>query len=151
MSNSAIVEDYESSDEARAGSPVEQNRNPYGIQLENMANREGNELPFALYSPESQGKVTWNCGYDATGRIISVFCFKDGFETDKKSTLIETKTEAIQMRDELLKNGWKLLQPPKIEFTVPDEKGGTRPLNRKEKRALERMNPAKLERMMKRK
>lgn len=138
---SATVEDYSSSEE----------KNPYGIQIENIVNREGDILPFAYYSPESQGKVTWNCGYDASQRITSVFCFKDGVETDKKSMYIENEVEAVKMRDELVKNGWKKLDPPKIEFTVPDDKGGTRPLNRKEKRALERMNPTKLQKLMNKK
>jgi hypothetical protein len=146
------VEDYSSdSDGVREISPekvLENSSNPYGIKVENLANRDGDILPFALFSPESEGKCTWNCGFDANGKITSVFCFKENGETQRVVKVFDTPgmtekdayREAVSMRDELLKNGWLKLTPPQINFSVPDGKGGTRNLNRKEKRRLLRKN-----------
>jgi hypothetical protein len=145
------VEDYSSSDDSckthlSNERPVV-SANPFNINIENLANRDGDILPFAFYEPKSKGAVTWNCGYDANGKIISIFCYKKDLERDKLVREYETLAEAIDARNVLINAGWQKLTPPRIEFTVPDEKGGSRPLNRKEKRALERMNPAKLKKL----
>lgn len=148
----AIVEDYSSDEDSRDHhicdsddhKSLEQD-NPFGLKVENLANRDGDLLPFALFSAESEGKCTWNCGYDPQGKVTSVFCFKEHGKTERVVKVFDdlpdkdAYQQALFFRNELLNNGWRKLQPPKIEFTVPDQKGGNRPLTRKEKRKLLRM------------
>lgn len=139
----AIVEDYSSDEESTH--IEDKNKHPFGLKVENLANREGDLLPFALFSTESEGKCTWNCGYDPQGKVTSVFCYKDNGKTERVVKVFDdlpdrdAYKQALYFRNELMENGWRKLEPPKIEFTVPDKKGGNRPLTRKEKRKLGRM------------
>ncbi len=116
------------------------------IKVESLLNREDDSLPYAYFSPQSEGKVTWICGPDAEGHITSIFCFKEGFDGDKRCQYIKTIEEARYIRDELVKDGWQKLKAPTITFSYPGEKG--KPSARKEKRflqkeikKLERKNP----------
>ncbi len=124
------------------------------IKTECLFNREEDKLPFALFSPETEGKLTWMCGQDAEGKITSVFCWDN---TDKRCQYLEDSEEsdangnskgidkAKFMRDSLIETGWKKLKPPEITFSYPGS-NEKKPLTRRQKRALKR----KLERMNKR-
>ena len=114
------------------------------IKIDDLLNK-GDELPFALYSPDSNGKVTWHCGYDAAGKITSVFRYEEGTQSDKQCTYLDDKERALFFRETLLQNGWKLVKPPKITFTYPGQKEGA-PITRKQKRFLKK----KLEQMNRR-
>lgn len=98
------------------------------------------ELPFGFYNPDTEGKLTWVCGYGkAAGGvtpIMSVFSFDNGSGTEKQVKQLADMKEAIFFRDELISNGWKKLIPPKIGFTVTKEDGTTSEMNRKQKRSL---------------
>lgn len=101
---------------------------------------DSENLPFAYYSPESDGKVTWNCSKDYNGKITSVFSFLGGQsngESDKRCTYLQTEDEAKVIRDELKKAGWQISQQPKIKTKIPGE-DRERPLNRRESRFLQR-------------
>ena len=77
------------------------------------------------------------CGEDAEGMITSVFCMDMGTHKDKKCEYLGTIERARYFRDELVKDGWKKLCPPKVTFTFPGEKE-KRELTRNEKRKLQK-------------
>nr|QBK86573.1 MAG: hypothetical protein LCMAC102_03680 [Marseillevirus LCMAC102] len=101
------------------------------IKVESLLNREDDSLPYAYFSPESEGKVTWVCGPDAEGHITSVFCGLDG---DRQCKYINTE-EAQYIRDELVKDRWQKLKPPTVTFSHPNN---SKPSARKEKRFLQK-------------
>lgn len=116
---------------------------PGGFSLEYAMNREGDVLPFGYFNPQTEGKLTWVCGEGPTekGRkpdIVSVYAMDLGDHTEKKVALLKDLAEACFVRDELIKNGWKKLVAPKIAFTVSGGDGRQAPLNRKQKRGLEK-------------
>jgi hypothetical protein len=109
------------------------------INVESVVNREGDALPYAYYNPETSGKLTWMCGCDKEGKITSVFCFeKEDGSKDKKCAYLKDLAEAKYYRDQLSENGWKKLIPPKVELSMSGVDGSQKPLNRKQKRQLER-------------
>jgi hypothetical protein len=55
---------------------------------------------------------------------------------EKSCKYLDTIEEAKNIRDELIKNNWRKLVPPKIEFTMPDKNNQQKPLNRAQKRYL---------------
>lgn len=117
-------------------------KGPDGIFIENTLNREGDVLPFGYFNPQTDGKLTWICGEGPMDKnqktnIVSVFAMDLGDHTEKKVDILENMDQAKFMRDELVKNGWRKLVPPKIEFTVT-KNGEQRPLNRRQKRDLAR-------------
>lgn len=129
----------ESSKDTQSG--AEANRN--FVRINSILNRKDNQLPFAYYSPETEGKVTWNCGYDQNDKICAVFAYKNGNEEDRRTAMLPTLQDAIMYRDGLIKAGWLPLDPPKI--TVKYDDGSEGNLNRKQKRGLTK----KLEKMSK--
>jgi hypothetical protein len=106
------------------------------IIVESLLNR-GDDLPYGYFHPGTEGKLTWNCGYDAEGKITSVFCYDDLSGKDKKCQFLDTMTEAKYIRDELVKDGWKKIIPPEVTFTFPGE-SEPRKMTRKEKRFLKK-------------
>lgn len=104
------------------------------VKIESILNREDDQLPFGYYNPQSDGKLTWNCGYDAQNKICAVFCYSGDGGQDKKASYLENEAQAKYMRDELINNGWKKLDPPKIVIKYDD--GSEKPLSRKQKRYL---------------
>ena len=111
---------------------------PEGVTVENILNREDGSLPFGLFNPETEGKLTWICNYGTERDIISVFCFDHGDHSDRDVKILTDLTEALYVRDTLIQHGWKKLIPPKIEFTISSDDGKQKPLNRKERRYLEK-------------
>ena len=107
------------------------------IQTESILNRENDELPYGYFNPSTEGKLTWICGPDADGKITSIFCYDHGTNQDKRPEYIDNIEKARFIREELIKNGWKKIIPPKITFTYPGEKEG-KPLNRRQKRSLKK-------------
>ena len=107
-----------------------------GIKAECILNREGDILPYGYFNPETEGKLWWMCGEDEEKRITSVFCFDNAGQREKACKYLNNLEEAKYMRDELIKNGWKKLVPPKLEFTMPGADSKQKPLNRKQKRHL---------------
>lgn len=104
------------------------------IQIESILNKKDGSLPFGYYAPSEEGRVTWNCGYDKEGKIISIFCCDMGTHKDKRPAILPDLKAAIYAKEQLIANGWKPLEPPKITTTRDD--GSEKPLNRKEKRYL---------------
>lgn len=109
---------------------------PLGVQIGAILNKDDGSLPFGYFEPSSDGKLTWNCGYDVKGKIVSVFCYDFGDHKDKKVAYLSSMTEAIFGRDELIKAGWHKLTPP--EITVKYDDDTEKPLTRKQKRYLAR-------------
>lgn len=107
------------------------------LKVENILNRDGDILPYGYFNPATEGRLNWMCGRDSTNKITSVFCFEhaDGHR-EKSCKYLDTEIEAKHMRDELIKDGWNKIVPPKIEFTMPDDDGNQKPLNRTQRRAI---------------
>lgn len=106
---------------------------------ENLLNREGDILPFGLFKPELEGKLAWMCSYGEDGTsIFCVFIMNENGKTEKEIREIKNLEEAKFYRDELLRDGWKILVPPKIVLTMKDKNGVAKPLNRQQKRELEK-------------
>lgn len=110
--------------------------NPFGIQVGGSINNVDGTLPFGYYEPTQEGKLTWNCGIDTEGRIISVFCNDFGTHKDKKPSVLATMEDAIYYRDELVNAGWRKMKPPEISVGYGD--GEKKALTRKQKRYLAR-------------
>ncbi len=104
-------------------------------EAESILNREGDILPFGYYNPDTDGKLIWMCNEDAEGKITGVFSFDKGTNREKVCNYTKDLEEAKMIRDELVKNGWKKLEAPKISFSYS---GSDKPLNRKQKRYLKR-------------
>ena len=104
------------------------------VRIESVLNRKDNQLPFALYCPQSEGKTVWHCNYDQENKICSVFSHKDGDEEKKIPAMHKTLEEVISIRNDLITAGWALMDPPGITMKYDD--GSEKPLNRKQKRAL---------------
>ena len=109
-----------------------------GIKVENEYNREGDILPYGLVHPQAEGKLIWVCNYDQNKKIVSVFRFADDATSDKKCDYLANIERAKFFRDELKKEGWIPLVPPKVEFKMKDDKGVDKPLNREQRRFLEK-------------
>lgn len=110
--------------------------NPFNISIESILNKEDGTLPFGYFEPSTDGKLTWNCGYDKGGDIISIFCYDHGDHKDKTPAKLPSISDAIFARDTLIKAGWLKMKPP--EVTVKYADGESRPLNRKQKRYFAR-------------
>ena len=108
-------------------------KNDYAT-INSILNPTDGSLPFGYFAPESNGKVTWNCGRDTEGKIISVFCNDNGTHKEKKIAVLPSMKEAIHARDILIDSGWRKLKPP--EITVKYDDGKEKPLSRKQKRYL---------------
>jgi hypothetical protein len=106
---------------------------PDGITIENTLNREDGSLPFGLYCPETNGKLTWICNMSQDNNIVGVFNMDLSDHAERMQAIYKDLAEAIFVKDELIKSGWQLVKPPKIEFTVG---GDGKPLNRRERREL---------------
>jgi hypothetical protein len=105
------------------------------MKFENIMNKEDGSLPYSYFNPDTEGKLTWTCGYDGENRITSVFCFDHGTHKDKAPSYLPDIEKAKFMRQELINSGWKVLVLPEITFQFPGEKE-PRKMNRKEKRYL---------------
>ena len=102
-----------------------------------LLNRDGDQLPFGLFCPETEGKLTWICGEDAEQKITSVYCFDKCSHQERATAYLENIAQAVNVRNQLLEAGWKLLIPPKIEFTMASgPNGASVPLNRRQRRYL---------------
>ena len=111
---------------------------PGGISIENTLNNEDGTVPFGLFNPDTEGKLTWICNYGPEGYIVSVFCFDHGDHTERDVCYLKDIDEAKYVRDELIRNRWRKLIPPKIAFTVSSKDGKQKPFSRKERRFLDR-------------
>jgi hypothetical protein len=100
------------------------------IRMESIVNK-GDKPPFAYYAPQSNGKVTWHCGYDTKDQLISVFCFKEAGNEDRRPSVLKGISQALEARKVLIEEGWLPLDAPQIT-TKTD--GVDKPLNRKQKR-----------------
>lgn len=107
-----------------------------GFGVENILNRDDGSLPFGLYNPETEGKLTWICNYGTEGDVIGVFCMDLGGRSEREVRMLKDLDEAKYLYTNLMNAGWKKLIPPKIEFTVSGEDGKQKPFSRKEKRHL---------------
>ena len=104
------------------------------FKIESVLNREGDELPFALFSPASDGTVSWACGEDQHGRVTSVFKHETGSaEPNETNAEYVSKAKAVEMRDTLLAHGWKKSVAPGVRMKHPDT---GKELNRRERRKL---------------
>ena len=105
---------------------------PGGVSIHNTLNNPDGSLPFGLFNPLLEGKLTWICNKSQDGNIVGVFNMDLPEESERVVQEYKDMAEAQYARDELINNGWQPLVPPKIQFTM----GGDRPLNRKERRQL---------------
>ena len=103
-----------------------------GMTIENTLNKADGSLPFGLFNPQLEGKLTWICGVSQENKIIGVFNMDLGDRTERETREYNDQTDAEFVRDGLKESGWQILVPPRIEFTVD----GDKPLNRKERRDL---------------
>lgn len=113
------------------------------FDIEPVLNKTENP-PFGYYNPESDGKVYWVCNYDQEGVIISTFGYDDCGKKDRKINTLSSVGDAIKVRDELIKNGWRPLKAPEVSTKIAGEE---RPLNRKERRMLERQLGSHIKKM----
>jgi hypothetical protein len=116
---------------------------PDGFSIENTLNSNPEDLPFGLYNPETEGKLTWICGYGPTQKgktaaIVSVYIMDLGDRKERKEFFLENLEEAKKLRNGLIENGWRILIPPKVVFTVSGKNGKSSEMNRKQKRSLGR-------------
>ena len=113
--------------------------------IENVLNSDANQLPFGLFDPKTEGKLTWICGYgfeknDAGELIIvGVFCYDDPVQGKQREEKVYDDIEmAKAVRDGLLEEGWRIIKPPKIRFTTTDQHGHQRVMSRKEIKKMNR-------------
>lgn len=102
-------------------------------------NRPDGSLPFALYSPESDGKVQWLCDYDKDKQITSVFTYQDGHDKDRRVFHLPNMKTAEDTRDQLLAANWKPLKTPTVSYSYSDGKGNesdSTTMNRAQRRYL---------------
>lgn len=111
---------------------------PEGIGLQYILNRSDGSLPFGLFHPESEGNLTWICNTSQTGQIVGVFNMNLGDRNEKQERIYANIEEARMVKDGLEKEGWQILIPPKVEFTIKGKDGKNKPLGRKERRLIER-------------
>jgi hypothetical protein len=104
--------------------------------INSILNPDDGKLPFGYYAPEMDGKVTWNCGTDQNGDIISVFCHDDQGNKDKKISKLKNMDDANYAKNELIKAGWLKIKPPEITVTYGD--GSKKPASRKQKRSIKK-------------
>jgi len=117
----------------------ENEEEPNGFTIENILNKDENNLPFGYYNPETDGKVTWICNTGSDGKIVGVFSCDCIDHTEKDVRHLENMEQALFFRDELVKHGWRKLVPPKMNFTMSKNDGTpSKEMNRKQKRALEK-------------
>jgi hypothetical protein len=111
-----------------------------GFSIENTLNKDVNNLPFGLYNPETEGKLTWICNYSQENNIVGVFSMDcKPNEPERELRVYKDLDEAKLIRDSLLDSGWQPIKPPKIAFTVRGSDGEPREMNRKERRQLGKM------------
>lgn len=117
---------------------------PDKAMINSILNPDDGSLPFGYYAPNTDGKVTWNCGTDPDGKIISVFQFDNCGHKDRKIATLPSINDAIYAKNELIKAGWLKIKPPEITVTYEDgsEKPATRKQKRKLKKALNKMDKA---------
>jgi hypothetical protein len=92
------------------------------IKIESSLNKDDN-LPFGYYNPATGGKLVWICNYDQERKITSVFVFDNNGTKERKISYLADEKEAKYFRDELVKEGWRVLEQPKIEFHYPSRPG----------------------------
>jgi len=114
----------------------EMEQNPDLIRINSILNPDDGKLPFGYYAHDSGCKITWNCGTDQENRMISVFCYDNNGNKDKKISVLPTMEEANYIKNELIKAGWLKIIPP--EITVTYEDGSKKNLTRKQKRYLKK-------------
>ena len=104
------------------------------FKIESVLNREGAILPYAFFNPASEGKVTWACGEDHNGNITSIFKYSNP-QTDEEEKNCEyiTLEKAKEMREVLIRNGWRKSKAPNVVLKHPDT---GKPLNRSQRRKL---------------
>jgi hypothetical protein len=112
-------------------------KTPDGFTIENTLNATEDALPFGLYNPETEGKLTWVCGEGTENKIVSVFCMDLGDHTERQEAILDDLEQARYMRKELIANGWKKLVTPTVNFTVTSG-GRSADMNRRQKRSLAR-------------
>lgn len=104
------------------------------IKINTILNRKDGNLPFAYFCSDNSN-ITWNCGYDAQQKIISIFSCNDGInDNDRKIQELPNMQKALEFRDMLIDNGWQKVKPPEIVVKYND--GKEKPLSRKQKRFL---------------
>jgi len=101
----------------------------------------GDELPFGYNKEIDTGDgvltLNWLCDHDANNKIVSVaYPGTDHTTKERQTRYLDTLEEAIEIRDSLIKDGWVESDAPEIAMT---QEGTDKPLNRKQRRKLQRM------------
>lgn len=104
------------------------------FKIESVLNREGDLLPFSLYNPVSEGKVTWACGEDPKGNVTSVFKYENPAEdTSETNCEYVSIDKALEIRNTLYEHGWRKSKAPGVTLKHPDT---GKPLTRAERRKV---------------
>lgn len=113
------------------------------FNVEQPFNKPSGEMPYALYNPETEGKLWWFCSTDEEGKILSMYLFEhEPGNREKDCHFLSGVEEAKYYRQGLLDAGWLIPKMPEIVFKYADEKKPSTP-NRKERRRLEKQNKKK--------
>ena len=104
------------------------------FKIESVLNRAGDLLPYALYNPDSDGRVTWACGEDQKGNVTSVFKYENTAEdTSETNCEYVSQEKALEIRDTLYEHGWRKSKAPGVTMKHPDT---GKPLTRAERRKV---------------
>ncbi len=106
------------------------------VEIESVFNKS-NDPPYSYFCPESNGEVFWICRQDQDKNLLGVFYGPDN-KKDRLITHFKSVREARNTRDVLINAGWRELALPKISLTTKTEDNKDRPLNRRERRALQK-------------
>lgn len=118
------------------------------FNVEQPFNKPSGELPYALYNPETQGKLWWFCSSaedEEEKGILSMYLFEhEPGKREKDCAFLKDLDEAKYYRDGLLAAGWVVPKMPEIVFKYADAKEELKKgPNRKERRRLEKQNKKK--------
>lgn len=96
------------------------------FNVEQPFNKKSGVLPYALYNPETEGKLWWFCSTvddeDEKG-IMSMYLFEyEPGKREKDCAFLKNEEEAKYYRDSLLNAGWIVPKMPEIVFKYAETK-----------------------------
>lgn len=111
------------------------------FNVEQPFNKASGELPYALYNPETEGKLWWFCSKsEEETDILSMYLFEyEPGKREKDCHFLKDINEAKYYRDGLLAAGWIVPKMPEIVFKYADTKDELKKgPNHKERRRIEK-------------
>lgn len=106
--------------------------------------RDFDELPFYFYDV-NRPHIKWICNYSEDGKITSVIInTQEEKGRDRCITFLDTLEKAIEIRNNLIKSGWEEFTQPQVNVYQQKSNINTqKPLNRKQRRMLKRLEKNK--------